>query len=373
MTTLVAKLTGGSTPFRAGLLRYSAWDSVLVLLSFVHAGVLLTRPSIPIIAIGLWWNANTISHNFIHSPFFRSRLINRAYALGLSALLGVPQSFWRDRHLQHHAGRHRGVRWTRDMTIEGGVILFVWSWIAGTSPLFFLGVYMPGYLIGLGLCFLQGYFEHARGTTSHYGRLYNWCFFNDGYHVEHHLRPAEHWTRLAGRVQPGARRSRWPPVLRWLDHVDLESLERLVLGSPRLQRFVLSAHERAFRAVLPDPAAIRRVTIVGGGLFPRTALVLRRVLPHAALTVVDKRADHLEVARTFLDGTIAFRHETFDPSVPASADLVVIPLSFAGDRERAYRIPPAPTVVIHDWLWRTHARGVPVSWLLLKRLNLVTR
>jgi hypothetical protein len=372
MTTLVAKLTGAATS-RGGLLRYSAWDSVLVLLSFAHAGVLLTWPSIPVIAIGLWWNANTISHNFIHSPFFRSRVLNRAYAIGLGALIGIPQSLWRDRHLQHHAGQHRAVRWTHDMTIEAGVILLVWASIASVAPWFFAGVYAPGYLIGLGLCFLQGYFEHARGTTSHYGRLYNWCFFNDGYHIEHHGRPAEHWTRLPARAEPGARQSRWPPVLRWLDHLDLESLERLVIRSPHLQRFVLTAHERAFRALLPEPSAIRRVTIVGGGLFPRTALVLRRILPDAVLTVVDKRADHLDLARTFLDGSIVFRHETFDPAVPSSADLVVIPLSFAGDRACAYRNPPAPAVVIHDWLWRTGGRGVTVSWLLLKRLNLVLR
>ena len=25
--------------------------------------------------IGLWWNSNTISHNFIHRPFFRNNFV----------------------------------------------------------------------------------------------------------------------------------------------------------------------------------------------------------------------------------------------------------------------------------------------------------
>jgi hypothetical protein len=33
---------------------------------WVHGAVLLAFPSLPAIAVGLWWNANTISHNFIH-------------------------------------------------------------------------------------------------------------------------------------------------------------------------------------------------------------------------------------------------------------------------------------------------------------------
>ena len=79
----------------------------LIALSFAYAALLLSAPSVPLIAIGLWWTANTVAHNFIHTPFFRSRALNRAYSLFLSALMGIPQSLWRDRHLRHHAERHR--------------------------------------------------------------------------------------------------------------------------------------------------------------------------------------------------------------------------------------------------------------------------
>jgi hypothetical protein len=30
-------------------------------------------------------------------------------------------------------------------------------------------------------------------------------------------------------------------------------------------------------------------------------------------------------------------------------------------------------LLVHDWLWRRRGRGVAISWLLLKRLNLITR
>jgi fatty acid desaturase len=368
------------------VLRYSEWDAVLIGLSFAYAALLLSAPSIPLIGIGLWWTANTVAHNFIHTPFFRSRVLNRAYALLLTLLMGVPQSLWRARHLRHHRQLHldqhpaRVARssaqdsvWTRDAVVEMGVVLTSWIALAAADAQFFLGVYVPGYAAGLGLCALQGHFEHARGTTSHYGWLYNWCFFNDGYHAEHHLRPGEHWTRLPSQARASARSSRWPPVLRWLDAFSLESLERAVLRSAWLQRFVITAHERAFKALLPRLPPIRSVTIVGGGLFPRSALILRRLLPDATLTIVDAKPEHLEIAAAFLQGGIELQHRLFDPAVLESADLVVIPLAFIGDRDRVYRNPPARVAVVHDWMWRPRGRGARVSWLLLKRLNLVTR
>lgn len=368
-----------------GVLRYSPWDVVLIGLSFAYAAILLSAPSIPLIAIGLWWTANTIAHNFIHTPFFRSRACNRPYSLFLSALMGVPQSLWRERHLRHHAERHLVARadrrvhhrrrpvWTRDAAVETAVVLAVWAVALAADASLFLTVYVPGYLAGLGLCSLQGHFEHARGTTSHYGWLYNWCFFNDGYHAEHHLRPGEHWTRLPSQPRAAAPNSRWPAVLRWLDALTLESLERRVLRSPRLQRFVLAAHERAFRSLLPKIAPIHRVTIVGGGLYPRSALILRRLLPDAAVAIVDVKPEHLEIASPFLPGSVEREHRLFDAARPEAADLVVIPLAFMGDRDRIYRHPPANAVLVHDWMWRRRGEGARISWLLLKRLNLVTR
>ena len=360
-----------------GFLRHSTSDAVLVALSFAHAGLLIGFPSSPLIALGLWWNANTISHNFVHLPFFRSPVLNRLYSIYLTLLLSIPHSTWRERHLRHHSGREGLFRWTLVGIAEIGMIAALWIVMAWTDAEFFAAVYLPGYLAGLALCRMQGYFEHAHGTTSHYGRLYNLIFFNDGYHVEHHRRSCEHWTMLPRHIHRDAPQSRWPPVLRWLDSINLEWLEHLVLYSTWLQRFVLASHERAFRRLLRRLPDIRRVTIVGGGLFPRTALVLLKVLPEASLTIVDASESNLAIATKFLDGAIVFRHGTyglpFEANEAPPADLVVIPLAFVGDRDRLYRDPPAPRVLVHDWIWRRRAEGVIVSWFLLKRLNLVTR
>ena len=370
-----------------GVLRYSRWDAVLMGLSGIYAVLLLWIPSAPLIAIGLWWTANTVAHNFIHTPFFRSRVANRAFAFYLTALMGVPQGLWRDRHLRHHRGDDRPIRWTAEIAVESGIVGGLWLTMIAFVPSFFARVYLPGYVAGLCLCQMQGYFEHAAGTTSHYGWLYNRLFFNDGYHVEHHRHPGEHWTRLPQTADPDARRSRWPPVLRWLDPFDslrslragsfdslfLESLERIALRSSLLQRFLIATHERAFRRLLAVMPLPRRVTVVGGGLFPRTALILRKLLPEATIAIVDAERDHLEIAGRFIDGPIELRHQFFDAHSETDADLVVVPLSFIGDRRAVYEEPPAGAVLVHDWLWRPHGGGVRVSWLLLKRLNLVTR
>jgi hypothetical protein len=352
------------------VLRHSSWDGLLVGLSVLHAVALIAAPSIPLVAVGLWWNANTIAHNFIHRPFFRVRTANRGYSLYLSAVLGLPQSAWRERHLAHHAGRPARLRWSGDVIGEMLILAAVWTTAALIAPETFLFAYLPGWAIGLGLCQVQGYYEHAGGTTSHYGRVYNWLFFNDGYHLEHHARPGQHWSRLTARRVPG-RASRWPPVLRWLDAFTLDGLERLVLKSPRLQRFVLRAHERAFRRLLPAVGEIRSVVVVGGGLFPRTAIVLRRLLPDATVTLLDASVDHIEVARRFLDDRTVIRHLMYRGDALDGADLVVIPLAFLGSRRHIYGRPPARAVLVHDWIWSRHGRGVIISPWLLKRLNLV--
>jgi hypothetical protein len=327
----------------------------------------------PVIAIGLWWNSNTISHNFIHLPFFRSSRWNRAYSIFLSLLLGFPQTVWRDRHLAHHSGHQSSLRFSPDIALELGAVLALWGFLLYTVPGFFLFVYLPGYALGLCLCFLQGYFEHAEGTTSHYGFLYNVSFFNDGYHVEHHRLPGEHWTRLPDYVRPGVRSSPWPAVLRWIEYINIETLERIALQSVLLQKFLLRTHERALRHLLPALSNVRSVKVIGGGMFPRTAILLRRWIPDAAITIVDASAAHIDTAKSFLPSNVDSEVRLFDSAVSEDADLIVIPLSFIGDRGAIYRNPPSRQVLVHDWIWSRHGRSAIVSVLLLKRINLISK
>jgi hypothetical protein len=348
------------------------WDLLLVALAAIHGAAVLTMPAVPVIAIGLWWNSNTIAHNFIHRPFFRSRRLNLIFSGGQSLLTGIPQALWRDRHLAHHAGAAWRLRCSPQLVAETALVSALWALLAVKSSEFFLGIYLPGYLAGLGLCALQGHYEHAGGTTSHYGRLYNVLCFNDGYHVEHHAFPGVHWRQLPRRTDPTARASRWPPLVRWLDAINLDAFERLVLRCPRLQQFVLRVHRKAFRALLPELPPLRRIAVVGGGLFPRTAIVLRELAPAADIVVIDGNRQHVERARELVGADVSFEHAWFTAAHPTTGfDLVVIPLAFKGDRAAIYGHPPAPAVLVHDWLWRRRGHGRVISLALFKRLNLV--
>lgn len=358
-----------------GQTRRTTLDALPLAIALAHGALLLSWPSIPLIAVGLWWNANTISHHFIHRPFFRTRTLNASFSIHLSMLLGFPQSLWRARHLAHHLEIERN-RARRDLKTAGSDILAVivlWGVLLVFAPSFLLTVYLPGFLIGLGLCYLQGHYEHARGTVSHYGWLYNLLLFNDGYHVEHHARPAANWRELPRHKPSHAKGSRWPAVLRWLETFNLCALERAVLRSPVLQRFVLKRHERAFQRLLVKIPTVRCVCIVGGALFPRTALILRRLLPDSRLALLDQSETNIAVARYFISGEAEFINERFEPGTRCDFDLLVIPLAFEGDRQAIYDEPPASAVIVHDWIWRRRGASAVVSWLLLKRLNLVMR
>lgn len=74
--------------------------------------------------------------------------------------------------------------------------LLSWRWT--------LCCYLPAFAAGLVLVNIQNYYRHfganpedpTANSVSHYGRLYNALTFNDGYHQEHHLAPAAHWSEL---------------------------------------------------------------------------------------------------------------------------------------------------------------------------------
>jgi hypothetical protein len=349
-------------------------------------------------ALGVCWSSNTVSHNHLHRPLFRAKALNVAFSWLLTLSMGVPQALWRARHFWHHAGEPAQPRprvMSRQVVVEGGAILVVWGGLFAQSPRVFLTAYLPGYALGLLLCRLQGDMEHrhTRSPTrgvSYYGRLYNWLWFNDGYHAEHHRFPSEHWTRLPARSgECVVAESAWPPLLRWLERPRpapgavqagvLGWLERLALRSRLTQRYLLWSHERAFRRLLSGRTQIIcRVVVVGGGLFPRTALVLRRVLPRAELTIIDQSEESLVIAREFLGkqrlaaGGLHFEHSAFSAQQADGHDVVVVPLAYVGDRRVLDQVSAGRPVLIHEWLWqRSSPRSTVISWLLLKRLSLL--
>ncbi len=356
-------------------------------------------------AIGLvvWWVSNTAAHIHLHTPVFRAPRQNRGFSLALSVLTGIPQTIWRARHLAHHRGEAPGpLHLGLQGSLELALVAHLWLALAVLAPHFFALVYLPGFLLGLGLCQLQGRGEHPgehSGGVSHHGRLYNLVWLNDGFHAEHHRWPGAHWSTLPARLLPDAPQSPWPPVLRGLpSHLvahALGALERLALASPRLQARLITSHARALARLLPElatclpgpvlsdlsqgpatdlPLRPLRIAVIGGGLFPRTALALARVWPAARVTIIDADADHLACARAHLAAShlpdIELVHATWDPRAAQTHDLIIVPLALVGDRAAVYSAAGPPRLV-HDWIWRRRGPGVVVSWPLLKRLNLV--
>lgn len=409
--TLFAVAHRASPPARAPLFRHSPRDAWL--LSAALAQGVLTAAAVPLsrhggragllvaaayLGVSILWCSNTVAHQHLHRPLFSSRLGNAAFSAFLSVLLGVPQSLWRARHLAHHKGDAR-TRWPRGslLALEVGLIAALWSILALLAPGFLIFAYAPGYALGMALSALQGRYEHKAETgepgsgVSTYGRLYNLLWFNDGYHVEHHRSPGEHWTRLPPQRLPGAAESPYPPVLRWIEdlrrvgnHLSASALgvlEKMVLGSSALQGFVIDRHVRAFQALLPalGDRPLRRVGIVGGGLFPRTVIALRRLLPDSQLLVVDASAENIGRARAYLAARslargVEFHHQRFAPGACLDVDLLVTPLALVGDRDALYRAVRDTPVLVHDWIWRRRgACSAVISLLLLKRLNLVHR
>ena len=63
---------------------------------------------------------------------------------------------------------------------------------------------LPFYYIGNCLSSLNGFYEHWQGNpdspiawgVSSYSWLYNFLWFNNGYHAEHHYRPKQHWSKM---------------------------------------------------------------------------------------------------------------------------------------------------------------------------------
>lgn len=383
-------------------LHVALWAAALVLLSHGdRRGALCLAP---LLGVALNWTSNTVAHIHLHTPIFRWRWANGLLSAVLTVVTGIPQSFWKLRHLRHHglldaSARRRVGSLRRLAALEGLAVVIAWGavlTIGGLVALFALE--LPVLLLGLGLCFVQGWQEHAANAAGVDIRAswYNTLWFNDGYHAAHHRAPTTHWTRLPSAARPDDPQSPWPPALRWFETLGrwreettanlLDALERRSLLAPRLLRKVLACHRRAWESLLDAETrpGIRRVRIVGGGLFPRTALILKDLLPSATLELVDLESRHLAQAQQILERAVPCEERnrfqfvlgTLASLPPGpSVDLLVVPLAFRGARQQLYAAPPSRYLAVHDWIWRRSPRqgSAIVAWWLLKRINFVSR
>ena len=100
-----------------GLFRYSAWDAVPAALAYANlallAAFLLAWPQMTwperiagaaAYGLAIGWSLDSVSHNFIHNPFFAWEPLNRLTSLVLTLSLGTPQTMYKYVHMRHHAG-----------------------------------------------------------------------------------------------------------------------------------------------------------------------------------------------------------------------------------------------------------------------------
>jgi fatty acid desaturase len=196
---------------------------------------------------------SVVIHSFIHTRFFSSEILNATYSLVGSIPVMTSVTLLGIEHLNHHRhvndAKDPATGTTKDATStfrfgEGGQHEAFWRYIlltplrelwdtggyyalgskrnargqiaAETAMLvvFWVGIlwldwrFAAFYLLvvyaGLVASSAQNYFEHYGATpgnrltdsVSCYNRIYNFLWFNNGYHQEHHYRPGVHWSNL---------------------------------------------------------------------------------------------------------------------------------------------------------------------------------
>lgn len=216
-----------------------------------------------------YFNPIVITHNFLHTPFFKSSFLNKLFPILNSMNLGLPQILYKYHHLNHHRhnnsmedpsstylfGKNKkqehwipycafsllrdGTQKAWNQTLqkkEGHLLFFELSAVSLFLAIlliiswkFFVYAYLPLFYLGWFLAHMENYFEHFKATSpaerfgnavSFYPAWYNKLMFNEGYHQEHHISPQEHWTkrpetqkRYAEQMKKaGAYIAKWPPL-----------------------------------------------------------------------------------------------------------------------------------------------------------------
>lgn len=97
-----------------------------------------------------------------------------------------------------------GRREVLQLVVETLALGVFWVAMVVVNWRFFLLFYLPSYYLGWMLSYAEGYLEHFNAqpgnpyanSVSSYNWLYNFLWFNNGYHQEHHWDPKIHWTRM---------------------------------------------------------------------------------------------------------------------------------------------------------------------------------
>ena len=197
----------------------------------------------PLMAFGVWWMSNTVAHNFIHRPFFRS---------------GACEP--RVRALPEHGARHSAGAMAGASSCASCRARTARPVDAGPRDAGRGGAGGLGRADGLGAgvvranlpprlrwrasccarCTATTSTSRERPATT--GGCTTCCSSTTGITSSTTRDPASTGRGCRATATPPRARSRWPAPLRWLDAFGLEGLERLVLRSAALQRFVVATH-----------------------------------------------------------------------------------------------------------------------------------
>src|SRR5262249_6033942 len=97
-----------------------------------------------------------------------------------------------------------GWRQVVQLIIETLALSAFWGVMLWLDWRYFAFYYLTSYYLGWMLSYAEGYLEHYdskpgnpyANSVSSYHWLYNFVWFNNGYHQEHHWDPKVHWTRM---------------------------------------------------------------------------------------------------------------------------------------------------------------------------------
>lgn len=236
------------------MLKHHKNDALLVIIALIQVTLLIAPfivdMSVPVLSILvlinvllLGTNYQCVAHNFIHNPFFHSKILNQAFSILNTLCLGIPQSLYRVHHLEHHRHNNHPEK-DESSTYKFGTNgqeenIFLYSTVGilrtpmgplyksarKQSPLIvielvslilfvtilglinwklLLGYVVSSYILGQVFALWENYCEHhfadfndrKRDSVSCYNSLYNFLWFNNGYHQEHHFSPQVHWTKI---------------------------------------------------------------------------------------------------------------------------------------------------------------------------------
>ena len=156
-----------------------------------------------------------------------------------------------------------------------------------------------------------------------------------------------------------------------MDYFNLNGLERIVGHQPWTQEWLIRKHRLALEHLAKQIEIPRRVAIVGGGLFPRSALVVRLVWPEAEVAIFDADEKHLEHCRKWLHGNEELCHKRVTADDLPPADVVFVPLALHEPKEGFYSSSRTAKIFAHAWTWNPTEESMVASPLLLKRMNLL--